>query len=313
MNSKMGTVTREADGFKVRFERVFAHSVGRVWDAITDPEKLKYWFTDIDLELKAGGLITFYYRDEARTSSNGKVILVDKPKRFVWMWETEQAEWELFSEGPDKCRMVFTYSKLDEKYAEKATAGFHLLLDRLAKALEGNKTIYPFGAEESNPEFNPILQQYENALFAEFPELMRLKPIVVEKTIKASADRVWRAITDRDEMKQWYFELSEFRAETGFEFSFYGKGKKGERYLHLCKVTEVVPLKKLAYTWKYEGYPGESLVTFELSPDGNGTKVKLTHDGLASFPADNPDFARTSFNGGWTQLIGKQLPEFVEK
>ena len=48
-------------------------------------------------------------------------------------------------------------------------------------------------------------------------------------------------------MKQWYFDLSEFKPEPGFEFQFYGEGHKGEKYLHLCKVTDVVPEKRLRY------------------------------------------------------------------
>jgi len=311
MKSSMGMVTREKDGFRVRFERVFAHSIDKVWEAITNPEKLKYWFTDIDLELKPGGKLTVHFRDEAKTASYGKIIVVEKPNRFVWMWETEQAEWELSSEGPDKCRVVLTYSKLDEKFAEKAPAGFHLLLDRLVLALDGSKEIFPFGTDI--PEFEPIREEYERVVFKQFPELERLKPIVVEKTVNASADRVWKAITDKEQMKQWYFDLSEFKPEVGFEFSFPGQGHKGEKYIHLCKVTEVIPNQKLSYTWKYEGYPGESVVTFELFPDGKGTKVKLTHDGLASFPSDNSDFAKSSFNQGWTELIGKSLPNFIDR
>lgn len=309
----MGKVTKEADGFQVRFERVFAHSIDKVWDAITNPEKMKYWFTDIELELKAGAKVTFHFRDEAKTTSYGKVISVDKPGKFVWMWETEQADWELFAEGPARCRVVLTYSKLDAKFAGKAPAGFHVLLDRLTETLDDDTKIYPFGTEETDPGFKPIQEAYENAVFAEFPDLLRHKPIVVEKTVNATAERVWKAITDKEQMKHWYFDLSSFRPEVGFEFSFAGTGNKGESYIHRCKVTEVVPNRKLSYTWKYEGYPGESLVTFELIPDGNGTKVRLTHDGLGSFPADNPDFARSSFNGGWMALIGKHLPAYIER
>ena len=49
-------------------------------------------------------------------------------------------------------------------------------------------------------------------------------------------------------------------------FSFYGKGHKGESYLHLCKIIDVIPEKKLSYSWRYENYPGNSVVTFENFP-----------------------------------------------
>lgn len=138
-------------------------------------------------------------------------------------------------------------------------------------------------------------------------------PVVVERIVRATPKRVWDAITKKDLMKQWYFDLSDFKAEVGFQFSFPGEGHKGAKYTHLCEVTEVIPTRKLAYTWRYEGLEGTSIVSFELEKAESGTKVILTHSGLDSFPAGNPDFSRSSFNGGWTELIGKLLPAFVER
>lgn len=142
---------------------------------------------------------------------------------------------------------------------------------------------------------------------------MKTSPLKIEKTYNAPIEKVWKAITDKDQMKQWYFDLKEFKPEIGFEFQFYGQGHKGEQYLHLCKIMEVVPGKKLTYSWQYKGYPGNSFVTFELIAEGNKTKVRLTHEGLETFPADNPDFASKSFMQGWTELIGTSLKEYVEK
>lgn len=139
---------------------------------------------------------------------------------------------------------------------------------------------------------------------------MKNEPFVIERTFNAPADKVWKAISDKNEMKRWYFDLPEFKAEVGSEFSFLGGDEK--QFVHLCKVTEVIPNKKLSYTWRYEGYEGNSLVTFELFPEGDKTKLKLTHAGLETFPAI-ADFAKENFAGGWTQLIGTLLKEYVEK
>ena len=55
-------------------------------------------------------------------------------------------------------------------------------------------------------------------------------------------------------------------------------------------------------------------MTFELFPEGNKTKVKLTHKGLESFPVTaNKDFAKENFIEGWNYIIGTGLKEFVEK
>lgn len=141
---------------------------------------------------------------------------------------------------------------------------------------------------------------------------MNNEPLIIERVYDAPADRVWEAITNKDQMRKWYFDLADFKAEPGFEFEFEG-GPEDRKYLHKCRVTEVVAGKKLQYSWRYEGYEGNSFVTFELFPEGNKTRVKLTHEGLETFPADNADFARKNFMAGWTDLVGTSLKEFVEK
>lgn len=139
------------------------------------------------------------------------------------------------------------------------------------------------------------------------------RPYSIERVYDAPLSKVWKAITDKNDMKQWYFDLSEFKAEPGFRFSFSGKGSKGELYVHHCEVKEVIPEKKLSYSWTYENVSGYSLVTFELFKEGNKTRLKLTHEGIESFGSTSPDFAKESFAAGWTELIGKLLKDFVEK
>lgn len=141
---------------------------------------------------------------------------------------------------------------------------------------------------------------------------MSTEPFVIERTFNAPAEKVWKAITDRDQMKQWYFDLKEFKPEVGFEFQFEG-GKDDRIYLHRCTITEVIEGKKLTYSWRYEGFAGISFVTFELFDEGSSTRLKLTHAGLETFPANNPDFAKENFAEGWTYIIGTSLPGFIEK
>ncbi len=138
------------------------------------------------------------------------------------------------------------------------------------------------------------------------------KKLVIERTYEAPIERVWEAITNKDQMKHWYFEIHDFKPEVGYEFEFTGQ-KEGKIYLHKCKVVEVNPTAKIAYTWRYEGCVGQSLVTFELfRVDKNKTRLKLTHSDLDTFPQDVPDFSEGNFNEGWNYLLGKSLPAFVE-
>lgn len=310
MNNQRGVITNETDGYKVSFKRTLNHPIENVWKAITDPQELKYWFTDVEMDFKPGGKMVIRFRDEAKTVSNGEVVKIDPPHRFEWTWEGELAVWELKKISNNKTELTFTYSKMPQEYAINAPAGFHTILDRLEDRLNGSQKTYPFGTESNEPE---ILVHYAADVYQHSPQAMKQEPVVVEKTVDAPIEKVWKAITDKDQMKQWYFDLDKFELKKGFEFKFAGQGKEGEEYIHLCTITEIIPKKRLQYSWRYQGYPGYSLVTFDLAEVGGKTKVKLTHHGLETFPQETGAFARANFNEGWNHIIGISLPEFLEK
>ena len=41
--------------------------------------------------------------------------------------------------------------------------------------------------------------------------------IILERTFDAPVERVWSALTDVNEMAQWYFDINEFQPEIGCE------------------------------------------------------------------------------------------------
>lgn len=139
---------------------------------------------------------------------------------------------------------------------------------------------------------------------------MSNQPIIVEKVVNAPASHVWKAITNKLQMREWYFNIPAFEAKKGFEFQFEG-GPDDRRYLHLCKITEVIENEKLQHTWRYQGHEGDSVVTWELTDMGNKTKVRLTHTGVETFPKLD-DFRKSNFEGGWNQIVGSSLPKYVE-
>ncbi len=135
--------------------------------------------------------------------------------------------------------------------------------------------------------------------------------VIVEKVYNATIDRVWSALTDPQQMKQWYFDLPGFKAEVGCKFSFLG-GDDTTKWSHLCKVTEVKPKTLISYSWRYDGYAGDSLVRFELFDEGPKTRLRLTHSGLHTFPADVDAFKRENFNMGWNEIINNSLAKFLQ-
>jgi uncharacterized protein YndB with AHSA1/START domain len=139
---------------------------------------------------------------------------------------------------------------------------------------------------------------------------MNNQPLVKEVLLDASPERVWKALTDKKELSQWSFEMDKFEPVEGFEFTFLGE-KDNVKFVHLCKVLEIVKGKKMKWLWTYQDIPGDTYVTFELFPEGDKTRLKLTHEGLEKLPQDE-NYARSNFEGGWNQLIGVLIKKHVE-
>ena len=136
--------------------------------------------------------------------------------------------------------------------------------------------------------------------------------IIVEGKFNAPVSKVWKSITDKDEMEKWYFELPDFTPKIGFPFQFTDGPSPEKQYLHLCEITEVITEKKLSYSWRYDGYAGNSIVTFELHPQGNITVLRLSHHGIESFPIENKDFAKANFEEGWLHIVNISLKNYLE-
>lgn len=112
-------------------------------------------------------------------------------------------------------------------------------------------------------------------------------------------------------MKQWFFEnIPSFKAEVGFKTAFNVQAPSRD-FLHQWEIIEVIPYKKIVYSWKYENISGEGIVTFELIEENNQTKLILTNEGLENFPQQYPEFARESCIEGWNYFIKQRLKEYL--
>ncbi len=129
------------------------------------------------------------------------------------------------------------------------------------------------------------------------------QPIIIERKLSAPIEKVWKALTHKEQISKWLFTVNDFECRVGFEFRFIG-GKDDISYLHVCKITEVIPLKKLSFTWRYDGFSGNSFVTFELSAgENNQTLLRLIHEGLETLPVSNPTFLNGHYLPDWTSHI----------
>ncbi|MHA7059057.1 SRPBCC family protein [Aquimarina sp. M1] len=139
-------------------------------------------------------------------------------------------------------------------------------------------------------------------------------PITVTQSFAVSVEKLWKVITDVKEMQLWFFDtIKSFKPEVGFETKFLIK-VEDRKYTHCWKIIEVIPNKRISYTWSYEEYPGDAYVTFELCEKSKkGVILKLSLTVTEDFPSDIPEFTRESCQQGWNYFIGQKLKEYLER
>ena len=138
-------------------------------------------------------------------------------------------------------------------------------------------------------------------------------PIIVEQSFDTDPASVWGAITELDQMRQWFFEnIPEFKPVEGFFVEF--DVQSGDRtFPHQWRITKVEHEKLIVYDWKYRGYAGDAVVTFELHPKNGSTLLILTHVITEDFQKGIPEFERESCIGGWMYFIKQRLNDYLRK
>lgn len=137
-------------------------------------------------------------------------------------------------------------------------------------------------------------------------------PIIVAQSFDSPIENVWNAITDVEQMRQWYFDnIPDFKPEVGFETRFIVQSDE-RNFTHIWRVTEVIPLKKIGYTWDFEEYPGQGYSTFDLDEKGGKVNLILRSYVIRNFPDNIPEFKRESGQAGWEYFIKKSLKEYLE-
>ena len=118
--------------------------------------------------------------------------------------------------------------------------------------------------------------------------------VTIEAIFNSTKEKVWQAITDKEIMKVWYFDIPSFNLENGADFSFY-EGEKKE-YLHTCKILNIEENKLLQHTWMHpEQSKGSSVLTWKIDEVDEKVKVTLTHEGLENFADAGPAFAPENY------------------
>jgi uncharacterized protein YndB with AHSA1/START domain len=234
----------------LRLERYLAHPVERVWRAVSEPAEVRRWMpAAADWTPKLGE--TFELGGQ-----QGEITELDPPHLIGWTFGADRFRFTLRAEG-DGCALVFTHVFDRATPAAQTAAGWECYLDRLDAQLDGRDL-----SEERAHQ--PVGERHERyaARFGLDPAPGRAfiaglgfrgltlaggPRLRLERRYDQPAERVWRALTDPDELRQWFpgdFEISHSD-----------------------------PPHVLIGAWQ-----GDGTLRFELRPEGGGCVLTFTHD-----------------------------------
>jgi uncharacterized protein YndB with AHSA1/START domain len=135
-----------------------------------------------------------------------------------------------------------------------------------------------------------------------------------ERLYDATADELWRALTDPEQLPGWLGHATRWELVAGAEYELDLGGPTTGR------IRTVEPGRVLELDWNYEDEP-ESIVRFEIVPRRDGVLLVLEHRRLA--PESAPGygagwhahldalampFALTADD--WTELYRERLPAY---
>lgn len=131
--------------------------------------------------------------------------------------------------------------------------------------------------------------------------------LAIVRKLDAAPAKVWRAITEPEALKQWMapgddfkIPLAEAELRIGGRYRIVMNAPDGQVHDVSGVYREIVPNKKLVYTWAWKTTPErESVVTIELRAVGSGTELTLRHEQFADAEA------RDRHEQGWNGCLAR--------
>jgi uncharacterized protein YndB with AHSA1/START domain len=130
--------------------------------------------------------------------------------------------------------------------------------------------------------------------------------VVMERELKASAERVFQAWTDPTQLVHWFrgnpgtkVESAEVDLRVGGRYRIVIRSEDDE-FIVFGTYSVVDPPRVLEFTWRWEVSslePADTLVRVELQPTGAGTHLRLTHTNFST------ERSSKAHDQGWTGVL----------
>ncbi len=128
--------------------------------------------------------------------------------------------------------------------------------------------------------------------------------------IDAFPEAVFSAISDAQELTQWFPDAAILEPKVGgkFKLSFLKDSKNSRMKLDMDfinegKVLEIIQNKKLVHTWQWQAFSDfpQTIVTWELEQVNNKTRLTLTHSGFTG--KEEGPASLEEHNKGWSFFL----------
>ncbi|MHB8629543.1 MAG: SRPBCC family protein [Aggregatilineales bacterium] len=113
-----------------------------------------------------------------------------------------------------------------------------------------------------------------------------------ELFIKASPQRVFQALTTKEELERWFLVKAEVDLRPCGAIRF----EWGAGHFEVGKVLVCESPYRFSFTWEANA-AGSTTITFELTAENGGTRLRLTHTGIGE--GEDWDRYYTSVKTGW--------------
>jgi len=139
--------------------------------------------------------------------------------------------------------------------------------------------------------------------------------LTLERFYPVAPEKVWRAWTDPQALARWFgpggpqpVALAELDVRVGGRYRIQFGGAQGTEHEVQGVYREVVPPRRLAFTWRWPRTTPEreSLVTIELRQAARGTELVFTHAQLFD------EAVRDGHRQGWSETLVK-LERFLQE
>ena len=134
------------------------------------------------------------------------------------------------------------------------------------------------------------------------------REILIQRFYNHPIERVWQALTNPKALAAWYAD-NDFQPVVGHRFEF--RTEPGPTFdgRLTCEVIAIEAPYRLAYTFIGGAMKRETVVTWTLTPEGNGTRLQLEHAGFIGFRAI---LVSHILGRGWQNFL-RRLPTVLDQ